>query len=38
MEYGLAAYRAGNISFQPIIVGKRRLYVPEPEEKPEEKK
>lgn len=31
LEYGLAAYRAGNISFQPIIVGKRRLYVPESE-------
>ncbi len=29
MEYGLAAYRAGNINFQPVIVGKRRLYVPE---------
>lgn len=29
MEYGLTAYRAGNISFQPVIVGKRRLYVPE---------
>ena len=29
MEYGLDAYRAGNISFQPVIVGKRRLYVPE---------
>jgi len=29
MEYGLAAYRAGSISFQPVIVGKRRLYVPE---------
>lgn len=29
MEYGVAAYRAGSINFQPVIVGKRRLYVPE---------
>lgn len=29
LEYGLAAYRAGHIRLEPIIVGKRRLYVPE---------
>lgn len=29
LEYGLVAYRAGNINLQPVIVGKRRLYVPE---------
>lgn len=29
LEFGLVAYRAGKINFQPVIVGKRRLYVPE---------